>query len=353
MSQRLKVAVVMPVRNEEAEVKATLDAIFASTRLPDEIIAADGMSTDRTAERILEYRNRGVPIRVVENPTIFCGGGRNRAVEVTDADVILLADFGNRVDATWLENMVRPFEEDPALDIVGGMFRPRAETDFEHCMAAIHYFDDYVLEEMSPEERDRILPKNILPGGLTIGFTQKIWERVGGFPEWLAKGQDKLFSRKAVGAGAKVAVVWDAWLSHHMRENPRAVFKQLYGYGRGNGQMHYMSAHFLKLVAIYGLFLVLFAAGLVGHPSYAVIGVVAFIAYIWWAGVRKVMASRTRPFRLKYLLLVPLVLIPRDIGTILGHLVGWMEWFLAPRYRQLFNAYTADIRADSLKTIAR
>lgn len=353
MSQRLKVAVVMPVRNEESAVCSTLDAMLASTRLPDEIIAADGMSTDRTAERILEYRNRGVPIRVVENPTIFSGGGRNRAVAVTDAVIILLADFGNRVDATWLENMIRPFEEDPTIDIVSGMYRPWVETDFEHCMAAIHYFNDYHLETISPEERDGILPKHILPGGLTIGIKRTLWERVGGFPEWLLKGQDKMFSRKAVGAGAKVAVAWDAWISHHMRSSAHAVFKQLYGYGRGNGQMHYMSAHFLKLLAIYGLFLVLFVAGLVGHPSYAVIGVVAFVAYMWWAGVRKVMASRTRPFRLKYLLLVPLVLIPRDLGTILGHLVGWMEWFLAPRYRQLFNAYTADIRADSLKTIAR
>jgi len=69
----------MPVKNEERSVGPTLDAVFASTRLPDEIVIADGQSVDRTLERVEAYTGRGVPIRVVPNPQIFAGAGRNHA----------------------------------------------------------------------------------------------------------------------------------------------------------------------------------------------------------------------------------------------------------------------------------
>ena len=43
------VSLVIPVPNEGPRVAATLDSVFAGTRLPDEIIVADGRSEDDTA----------------------------------------------------------------------------------------------------------------------------------------------------------------------------------------------------------------------------------------------------------------------------------------------------------------
>ncbi len=352
MGKRVTVALVMPVRNEERAVEETLSAVLASTRLPDECVIADGMSSDRTAEKIRAFQNRGLQIRVVPNPTVFCGGGRNRAIEQTNCEVIVIADFGNRVDPKWIENIVRPFEEQKDVDVVGGMFRPWIRSDFEHCMAAIHYFEDYTLDQYSEEERERLLPEVLAPGGMCIAHTRRIWERAKGFPEWLAKGQDKLFSRKIHALGGRIAVAWDAIVHHHIRSTPGQVFKQLFLYGRGNGQMRYVSEHFFKLIGFYGLLLCLLVYGFVFNVAW-IVALALSLAYYWHSGISKVRRIRARPWKTCYLWLTALALFARDFGTIAGHVFGWAEWIFQPRYRRLFREYTQDCPQKSLKVIAR
>ena len=338
MTNRLTVALVMPVRNEETVVEKTLDAIFASSRLPDEIVIADGMSTDRTVERIKAYQGRDVPVHVVQNPTIYSGGGRNRAIASTACEVILVADFGNVIQPDWIAEMVRPFEESEDVDMVAGMMRPLVTSDFEHCMAAIHYHDEYMLTRYTAAKRESLVPSEIAPGANSLAMGRRVWERVGGFPEWLHRAQDKLFSRKAACLGARVYVAWNAAIAHHMRSTPRQVFKQLFSYGRGTGRSRYIDSHFVKLAAFYGLVVALamasvFAGGL------GIAGALLLAAYYYRSGLRKVMIVDGGLKKTRYLWLTAAVLFPRDFGTLLGHPLGWYEWFFVPKYRMLFWRY--------------
>jgi GT2 family glycosyltransferase len=342
----------MPVRNEEAAVKETMEAIFASTRLPDEIVIGDGRSTDATVAKICEYSGRGLPLRVIDNSALYSGGGRNRAIESSSCDVILLADFGNRIDSRWIEQMLRPFEESDEVDAVAGMFRPWVRTDMEHCMAAIHYFDDYTLASYSESEKEALLPMIIAPGALSFAVSRRIWEAAGGFPEWLLKGQDKLFSRKIRALGATVAVSWDATIYHHIRGSSWQIFRQLYAYGRGNGQMRYVNLHFFKLSGFYGLLTVLTALFPFG-AAFPLSAGALFFAYVYHSGIRKIAAVENVPMKFRYVLLCPLVLVPRDLGTIAGHVVGWLEWLFVPRYRREFRKYTKNCSPDAFEIIAR
>lgn len=345
-------ALVMPVRNEEASVKATMDAVFDSTRLPDEIVIADGMSTDRTVQLIEAYSGRGVPIKIVPNPTLFAGGGRNAAIRATDAEYILLADFGNRLDRDWIRNMIRAFEDNPGVDMVAGMYKPLVTSDFEHCVACIHYFDDYTLDRYTPTEREKLLPKDLLPGGLSLAITREIWVRSGGFPEWLAKAQDKMFSRKARALGATVAIAWDASVSHHVRSSMGAVFRQTLFYGRGNGQSRFLTMHAIKLAIFYLAVACLMAAGVV-HWGFTVAGIVLLGLYAWRAGLRRVIAVDRRLGKIRYLWLAPAALFARDLGVLLGHAGGWFEWVFRPKFRKLFGDYTKGCPQQSFPIIAR
>ena len=345
-------ALVMPVRNEEDAVAETLDAVFASTRLPDEIIVSDALSTDATLARVRQYGGRGVPLRIVSNPSLWCGGGRNVAVEATDCDVIILGDFGNTFEPDYIEHVARVFEEDDEVEIVGGMFRMRARGDFEHCVAAIHYHEDYTLDRLSRDEIRRLLPDVILPGGLCTSFTRRIWLAAGRQPEWLAKGQDKMFSRKVHAIGGKAAVALDARVWHHVRSTPGALFRQVFLYGRGNGQMRFVSKHAVKLALVYGAILALFALGLALHGGFAAAAVVLVLAYFWRAGLRKVMIVDGGFPSWRRAGLAAVVLFVRDIGSLLGHAVGWAEWFTVPRYRENFQRYTGGVPSGRLSILA-
>ena len=335
------VSLVIPVRNEGPRVAVTLDSIFAGTRLPEEIIIADGRSTDDTVARCAPYRDRGVRLTVVDNPEVYSGGGRNAGVAASSGSIIVLADCGNTVASDWLEQMVQPFLSDPAVDLVCGIFTPLVDSDFEHCYAAIQHFQNYHLEEYADAELEAIRPAIILPGGGTIAMRRSVFERVGGYPSWLHRAQDKLFSRKAYALGVRVAVSWHARIQHHMRSNVRSAAQISFQYGRGNGRSRYLSRHTIKLAFIYAALLGGCALSVLWPP--AGLPTLAFLIYYTYrAGVRKAWQLARGRSRIRLLPHAALVLWARDLGTVAGHLVGWCEWLFKPSLRRLFWSYMRD-----------
>lgn len=351
-ARRRSVALILPVRNEERQVDYTLDAILKSTRLPDEMIIADGMSTDRTVERIEAFRGRGVDIKVIPNPKRFAGSGRNVAIGATQCEIIVCADFGNVLHPRYIEDMVRPFEESPDVDVVGCIFKPLVDGDFAHCVAAIHYADNIAFHRLSPEERVKLLPAALMPGGNSIAFLRRSWERADGFPEWLWKAQDKLFARKLFAQGARVAVTAEAEIHHHVRGTPFEVMHQMFFYGRGNGQSRYVTRHFIQLVGIYGAVLALALGGFAWPPLFAAAALL-FGAYVYRAGIRRLLRVDGGVKKPRYLLLTPVALVARDLGVLGGHVVGWLQWIFVRRFRTLFWDYVRDCPRDRLPVVSR
>jgi glycosyltransferase involved in cell wall biosynthesis len=354
---RLPVALVMPVRNEGPAVEAGLASVVDSTRVPDEIVVADGRSTDDTRARIADFaaRHPVPPVTVVDNPSIWVGGGRNRGIEATAKPVILICDFGNRLDPGWIEAMMRPFERDPTVELVAGVFRPWVSSDFEHCVACIHYYEDYILQSLAPDERARLLPQDVMPGGMAIGCRRDLWARADGFPEWLRRGSDKMFGRKAVAMGVRTEVAWDAVVDHHMRATPGALFRQLLHYGRGNGQMCYLSRHVLKLLLVYATLVALGVVGLWWPPAWgaAAVGLLGYVAHQAWRKLWRIHRRGLRPWRWSYPPLAAAALVARDVGSVLGHLWGWAEWAARPKFRRLYTAYLRDCSPERLRVVAR
>jgi hypothetical protein len=146
-------------------------------------------------------------------------------------------------------------------------------------------------------------------------------------------------------------VAWDAYISHHLRRSSGEVFRQLFSYGRGNGRSRYIERHTVKLAAVYALGLAL-AGGAVFASPLAGLLLILLGAYYYRAGLRKIIEVDGGLKRLSYLWLPAAVLFPRDLGSLLGHLVGWLEWLLVPRYRALFRAYTEDCDRSALARLS-
>src|SRR6266542_1806304 len=301
LTSRKTVALIMPVRNEERSAQQTLDSVFASTRLPDEIVVADGMSTDRTVARIL-----------------------------------LLLYFGNTIDRCWIDEMVRPFESDERLDLVGGIFVPDVRSDFEACVAAIQFEQQQKLLELPAERRCAVLPARPAPGGLSVGLTRAAWDRLGGMPDWLRAAEDKTFGRKLMATNPRWVFNPNAVLFHHMRATPRQVCHQMWTYFRGEGRTGRIGSHVLKLCAFYLVQLGLLAGCVYAWPSGALCAGL-IILYVYSSGVRKVTHSGgplARAWRL-----APRVLFARDAGMIAGETAGLADWIFQPIYRRRLREY--------------
>jgi glycosyltransferase involved in cell wall biosynthesis len=337
-TRRRTVALVMPARNEEHSVGPTLDAVFASTRLPDEIIIADGYSVDRTVERVQTYMGRGVPIQVVPNPQIFAGAGRNRAAAVAASDILLFLDFGNLVHPRWIEQMTRPFEEDLSVDAVGGAFAPHVESDFEHCVACIQYQEMMLFSRFSRSQKLAHVPKEFRLGGLGTAISRECYRRLGGMPAWLRAAEDKLFGYKLLRVRARIVPAVDALLYHHIRKNVRTLFMQNFVYARGDGHIDEHQPHYRRTAFFYTVVILAVGYGAI-HPATLPVPLLMLAAHLYRAGVRPLKKVDGRVVRLRYLLRIPLVVLAKDMGALLGYPVGLFDWFTKPRYRHLFQGY--------------
>ena len=336
----MKVTVVMPVRNDAWSVAVTMDALFAQTRLPDEIVVADGCSTDDTVERIQAFGDRGVPIRVVRNDSLFCGGGRNVATRSASHDLLVTLDLGNRPDPAWLESMVKPFEEDPDLDYLGGVFYPILDGWFERTSGAIIYFDDclgmtWTKEELAQKARVG------LPGGLCMAYRRSIWDKAGGFSEWARKGQDRLFSLRVRGIGGKIGMSLDAVMHHHMAHSTRAAFRKHFTYGLWTARMALPRPRFERLSRTYAAGLAVAGASLF-VPGLVWLMPVLVAAYVYVGAWRKldILTKATgKPFSAKQRVWAIVLLFVKDAAVLSGNILGSLDRLVHPHWRKMTRDY--------------
>ena len=129
-SERPFVSIIIPVRNEAAFIDrclaSVLDQTYPKNRV--EIIVADGMSADRTREKIRSIAATSeVPIAIVDNPKKIAPTGLNRAIERATGDVIIRVDGHCEIDKDYVANCVALLESGRA-DGVGGPIETIGET---------------------------------------------------------------------------------------------------------------------------------------------------------------------------------------------------------------------------------
>jgi glycosyltransferase involved in cell wall biosynthesis len=337
-TKRRTVSLIMPVKNEERSVAPTLDAVFASTRLPDEIIIADGQSVDRTLERVQAYTGRGVTIRIVPNPQIYAGAGRNRAAAVATSAILLFLDFGVFVHPRWIEEMTRPFEQDLSVDAVGPVFEPYVESDFEYCVASLQCQDMMSFSRLSRAEQLARVPAEICLGGV-MAISRACYQRLGGMPAWLRAGEDQIFGWKLLIVRARIVLSLDALCYLQIRKDAKSLFMQNFLYTRAGGHLH-IPLHYRSRRNMLFYIAILVAVGYgVVHPAILPVPLLMFVAYLYWTGVRNVMKVGGGKVRLSHLLQIPRAVIAKDVGTYLGYFIGLFDWITKPQYRQLYRDY--------------
>lgn len=332
-------AALMPCLNEEASVDWTLGTIFAGTRLPDEIIVADGGSTDATLARIRAFEGRGVPITIVDNPGVLPGAGRNRAAEATDADIFLGLDFGNGYDRRYIEKMVRPFEDDPRIGHVIGRFRPVPRSAFERCLAVVDYTRMCVAEKMTRAEMLAYVPEDRkLTAGMVVAWRRDVYLGAGGQPEWLRAAEDVLFGQRIIEQGVEIFVEPDALVEHHMRKGLGEFFRMRRSYTLGRVRAGLPRRPMLVQVGHFWLAAAALVAGLFALPLLAVAAVL-FAAYIARNVIRPFLRVDGRLPGASDVATGLSIAVARDLAITAGLARGLWDWYRDPQWRDKLSRY--------------
>jgi len=104
-----------------------------------------------------------------------------------------------------------------------GAFRPIAETFFHRCMAAVNLPDPEAWEEAT-----------FMPSGRSVAFRRDAIQAAGGYPEWLAIGEDMYVDRRWRELGMDMRLARDAVAWWRLRPDLRSTWIQYVRYARGD-----------------------------------------------------------------------------------------------------------------------
>lgn len=328
-TQALKVSVILTVLNEGPGMAELLDALLGQSTPPDEIVIVDGGSKDDTLALLQRYAQRDDRVRVHVEPGVNIARGRNLAIARATGDVLAVTDGGCRPDARWLEMLLQPLRDDPAVGAVGGRFVPVSEGRFEF------YSGLMSVPDLAGESQRGMFY------GRSSAFRRDVWARVGGYPEWLYTGEDTLFAI-AVGRlpDCRIAYAPQSLLSWRPRPTLRKLTKMFYLYGRGNGRI----AHGDLRGSFYWLrYHALLAVALLLSPWQPWLLVLAGLA--GWQLGRTLVAPNLRLVQgapgvaTDRFIHVPLIALARNLATNLGYLRGWDELRRGADFKQKLEAY--------------
>lgn len=238
----LRISVVATVRDEVASVEGFVCGLADQTRRPDEIVIVDGGSSDGTLELLDGLAEVHRELRVVRAPGTNISAGRNRAIEAARGNVIAVSDAGTRARPDWLERLVEPIERHPEIGVSSGFFEPGGSTWFERTLSVI-------ITPQLPE----IDPATFLPSSRSVAFRRRLWERAGGYPEWLDHCEDLVFDLAMKDAGGAFAFAPDAIVEWTARSTPRGFARQYFLYARGDALAGLWSRRHAVRYAAYGV----------------------------------------------------------------------------------------------------
>jgi len=203
---RTLVSVVVPARNEEANIAGCLQSLLAQGESV-EILVADDASDDRTADLVREMASRAPNLRLIAVPPLPSGWlGKNHAVHVAvkqaRGDWLLLTDADTRHAEGSLRGMV-DWAEKAKLDLVSLSPQQEVQSWWERAVIPLVY---QRLARLYPFERvndpaDPLAAAN----GQYILIRREVYSRLGGHEA--IRGElleDVALARRAKQAGCRI-----------------------------------------------------------------------------------------------------------------------------------------------------
>jgi succinoglycan biosynthesis protein ExoA len=258
------ISVIVPVRNEEKFIRATLESLLIQHYDPErfEVLVADGRSTDATREIVRGMRAHYPNLRLLDNPRCLSSAGRNAGVRMSQGEILVIIDGHCELESLhYLRDLACAFASSGA-DCVG---RPQPlnvseATTLQKAIAAArssrlgHHPDSHIYSE-----RESFVP----PQSVAIAYRRSVFHQVGLFDEAFDACEDVEFNHRLDRAGLRCFFTPKVAIRYVPRASLGGLFRQMMRYGRG--RMRLMRKH-PDTFSLSGFMPAIFLAGVVLGP---------------------------------------------------------------------------------------
>jgi succinoglycan biosynthesis protein ExoA len=232
-SEGLALAVI-PCLNEIDHIEPLIAHLLADADWPEAlVVVADGGSTDGTCEVVARLARLDPRLRLMHNPARLQSAGVNLAT----------GRFGRgrrwlvRVDAhadyprNYVSGLVTAAKRVGAASVVVPMFT-QGRGGFQSAAAAAQ--NSFLGAGGAPHRCGG--PSGWVDHGHHALFDLKRFVDAGGYDETFGHNEDAEFDIRLRRAGGGIWLSRDLQVTYFPRSNPRALFKQYFGYGQGRAR---------------------------------------------------------------------------------------------------------------------
>jgi succinoglycan biosynthesis protein ExoA len=322
------ISVIVPVRNEAAFIRGTLERLLAQHYDPQrfEVLVADGESTDATPAIVRDLERRHPNLCLVANPKRWSSAGRNVALRAARGDLVVIVDGHCELDdPDYLRHLAEAFARSGAacvgrpqpLDVTGA-------TPLQRAIAAArasrlgHHPDSHIYSAAEGFVR---------PQSVAVAYRREVFETLGLFDETFDACEDVEFNHRIDRAGLRCFFTPRVAVHYHPRTSLVGLFRQMVRYGRGRVRL--LRKH-PETFTLPGFLPAVFLAGVVAGPAFAWLAPWLALTYAGALGLYAaivliasvVLTARARDVRL--LPWLPLAFGAIHVGAGAGLLQEWV-----------------------------
>ena len=321
------VSVVVPCRNEARFIESCLRSILCQEP-PEggfEVIVADGISTDGTAELLQDMAEQHPQLRVIKNPGRIVSTGLNAAIRVARGDIIIRMDAHTIFAPDYIRQCLAVCKETDA-DNVGGPMQKSGRTYLERGIRAVFRSPFGVGGARSHDPAYEGYVDTVIYGC----WRKEVFARFGFFDEELVRNQDDEHNLRISRGGGRIYQSRRIRSWYHVRSSLPSLFRQFmqYGYWKvlvikkhrvPHSIRHVVPGLFVSAVALSGALAAFWAPALWGFAGSLGLYSLALLS------ASLVTACRTEP---KLLPVLPIIFACFHLGYGYGFLRGFFDFVM-------------------------
>lgn len=227
ISESMKVSILILCKNEAANMKPCLDAVFCQKGIDVcEVIVVDSGSTDGTQEIVRRY-----PVRIEEIPAdaFHHARTRNYAAGLARGEILVyLAADAFPATEVWLQELLRNFEDGQVGATYGRHLpKPGSSHEREDALGAV-YGNERMVKESA--KREQLGYRYYHMSTVNAAIRRDVWERTR-FPEELKVFEDLGIAKKILDGGWKIVYEPQASVHHSHQHTTAGLFKRYFDIG--------------------------------------------------------------------------------------------------------------------------
>lgn len=261
-------SVIVPVYNRIGEVRDLIESLLVQTSKDFETIIVEDGSTEPCREVVEDAAVRGLDVKYYYKENEGRSIARNYGLERATGDYFVFFDSDCVIPPDYFRTLAAELDRRKDLDCFGGP--DAAHESFTPTQKAINYSMTSFLTT-GGIRGGKIKLEKFVPRTFNMGFSRRVYERVGGFREMFSEDID--MSTRIRKAGFNIGLIRETPVWHKRRVDLKKFFRQVYVFGMSRITLKLLYPDSLKAVHL------LPAAFVVGTLALILLGV--FVSP-WW-----------------------------------------------------------------------